>query len=189
MRQVPTPSQTVGPFFHLGFAWLFQPEIAPSSAAGQRVSVTGRVVDGDGQPVPDATIEIWQADAEGRYPQSDGLRSQRMGSRFRGFGRVATDAAGAFRFTTLKPAAVPGPGGRTQAPHLVIVVFMRGLLKHLITRMYFPDEPANAQDPILSLVEPARRRTLVARGRGGEPMVLEWNLVLQGPDETVFFDL
>ena len=179
MQQVPTPSQTVGPFFHLGFAWLFQPEIAPPGTANERVGVSGRVLDGEGQPVPDAAIEIWQSDA----------RSGRMDRRFRGLGRVPTDAAGAFHFATVKPASMPGPGGRPQAPHLVVVVFMRGLLKHLITRMYFPDEPANAQDPILSLVDPARRRTLVARGRGGEPMLLEWNIVLQGPDETVFFDL
>ena len=178
MPQVPTPSQTVGPFFHLGFAWLFQPDLAHSAAGSERVSVTGRVLDGDGQPVPDAAIEIWQPDA----------RSGRTGSGFGGFARVPTDAAGAFRFATVKPALMPGPGGRPQAPHLVAVVFMRGLLKQLITRMYFPDEPGNAHDPVLTLVEPARRRTLVARGRGGEPMSLEWNLVLQGPDETVFFD-
>jgi protocatechuate 3,4-dioxygenase alpha subunit len=189
MQRVPTPSQTVGPFFHLGFAGLLQPEIASPGVAGQRLSVTGRIVDGDGQPVPDAALEIWQADAEGRYVQVEARRAERSDGRFRGFGRVPTDAAGAFRFTTVKPGAVPGPGGRTQAPHLLVVVFMRGLLKHLVTRMYFPDDPANPQDPILSLVEPARRRTLVARGRGGEPALLEWNVVLQGADETVFFDL
>ena len=189
MQRIPTPSQTVGPFFHLGFAWLFQPEIASSGAVGPRASVTGHVLDGDGHPVPDAAIEIWQADGKGRYPSQDGRPSARTDSRFRGFGRVPTDAAGAFRFATVKPGPLPGPGGRTQAPHLVMVVFMRGLLKHLVTRMYFPDEPANASDPILSLVDPARRRTLVARGGGGQPALLEWNVVLQGPDETVFFDL
>ena len=107
-------------------------------------------------------------------------------SGFKGFGRIPTDARGAFRFSTIKPGRVPGPGGRLQAPHLVVSVFMRGLLKHLATRIYFPDEAGNAEDPILKLVPPARRSTLIARPRSRG--VLEWNIILQGKGETVFFD-
>ncbi len=113
-------------------------------------------------------------------------RSRRVSAAFRGFGRVPTDAKGAFRFSTIKPGRVPGPGGRLQAPHLVVAVFMRGLLKHLATRIYFPDEPANAEDPILKLVPAPRRATLIAKHKAKG--VLEWNILLQGRNETVFFD-
>lgn len=188
MHRIPTASQTVGPFFHLGMAWLFRPEIAPPGVPGERVSVSGRVLDGEGQPVSDAVLEIWQADSEGRYARAEPAGGDRTGPRFRGFGRVPTDAAGVFRFTTVKPGRVPGPGGRMQASHLVVSVFMRGLLKRLVTRMYFPDDPAHPQDPILELVDPARRPTLVARASRGEPGVLHWDVVVQGAVETVFFD-
>jgi protocatechuate 3,4-dioxygenase alpha subunit len=150
--------------------------------AGERIAVAGRVLDGDGKPVSDALLELWQADPGGRYP---GPGAGPAGP-FRGFGRVATDAEGAFRFTTVVPGRVPGPGGRLQAPHVAVAVFMRGLLRHLTTRMYFPGE-AVGSDPILELVEPARRATLVARP-GPTPRLLEWNVVLQGEGETVFFD-
>ena len=98
-------------------------------------------------------------------------------------------AEGMFRFATIKPGLVPGPNGKEQAPHLVISVFMRGVLRRLVTRIYFPDEPRNAADFILNLVEPSRRSTLIAKKTAGAPGTLEWNVVLQGPDETVFFDL
>ena len=188
MSLIATPSQTVGPFFHLGFDWLLQREIAPAGIAGGRVTVAGRVLDGDGRPVSDALIEVWQADAEGRYPHPEDPRAVEVDSRFRGFGRVATDGQGAFQFTSVKPGRVPGPDGRMQAPHWLVTIFMRGLLKHLVTRVYFPDEPANEEDPILALVDPERRRTLIARRAGANPSALEWNVVLQGADETVFFD-
>ncbi len=183
----PSPSQTAGPYFHIGLCWRFQPEIAPPGVPGERVEVTGRVLDGDGRPVPDAMIEIWQADAEGRYPHPEDPRAGMVDRRFRGFGRVPTDAQGAFRFTTVKPGRVPGPGGRPQAPHLSVSIFMRGLLQRLVTRMYFPDDAANREDPILASVEPGRRGTLVAR-RDGTPGSLAWDVVLQGEAETVFFD-
>jgi protocatechuate 3,4-dioxygenase alpha subunit len=141
------------------------------------VTVEGRVLDGDGQPVTDAVIEIWQADRHGRYADQA----------FHGFGRVPTDGHGGFRFTTLKPGRVPDPGGVLQAPHLLIAVFARGLLKQVVTRMYFPDEPGNSADPVLALVPADRRPTLVARPRGAG--VLAWDIVLQGQDETVFFDI
>jgi protocatechuate 3,4-dioxygenase alpha subunit len=177
MTLVPTASQTAGPFVHIGLTWLCRDCLAPPGAPGDRVTVGGRVLDGDGQPVTDAFIEIWQADPHGRY--ADPV--------FHGFGRVPTDAHGGFRFTTVKPGRVPGPGGVLQAPHLLIAVFARGLLKQLVTRMYFPDEPGNAADAVLALVPADRRPTLVARARGAG--VLAWDIVLQGRDETAFFDI
>lgn len=182
-----SPSQTVGPYFHIGLSWRFQPQIAPPGVAGERVEVIGRVLDGDGRGVPDALIEIWQADAEGRYPHPEDPRGHEVDPRFRGFGRVPTDAEGAFRFSTVRPGRVPGPEGRLQAPHLLVSVFMRGLLRHLVTRMYFPDDAANPEDPVLSRVEPGRRGTLVAR-RDAVRGSLAWDVVLQGDGETVFFD-
>ena len=181
-----TGNQTVGPYLHIGLTWLVTRNIAPRGVPGKRVTIQGRVIDGDGQGVNDAMVEIWQANAHGRYAHPEDTQKKPLQRAFRGFGRVPTDARGAFRLTTIKPGPVPGPGGRQQAPHLVVSVFMRGLLKHLATRIYFPDEPANARDPFLRLVPAERRSTLVAsKKREG---VLEWNVVLQGKDETVFFD-
>src|SRR6185295_16089268 len=118
----------------------------------------GRLLDGNGAGVNDAVIEIWQANAEGKYAHPEDKQKKPLEKGWRGFGRVFTDAKGGFRFTTIKPGRVPGPGGAAQAPHLVVSVFMRGLLKHLATRIYFPDETAaNAADPVLKLVPAARR--------------------------------
>jgi protocatechuate 3,4-dioxygenase alpha subunit len=132
-------------------------------------------------------LEIWQADHQGRFAHPEDARAGQIERGFRGFGRVPTDAEGGFRFKTIKPGRVPGPGGTSQAPHLLVALFARGLLKHLVTRIYFPDETANDEDPILSLVEPARRGTLIAKPVGVG--LVEWNIVLQGAEETVFFDL
>jgi protocatechuate 3,4-dioxygenase alpha subunit len=187
MRLVPTASQTVGPFFHIGLSALFRSEIAPPGVPGERVAVSGRVLDAGGRPVPDALVEVWQADAGGRYPHPDDPRAGEVDPRFQGFGRVATDAGGAFRFTTVRPGRVPGPGGALQAPHLAVSVFMRGLLARLVTRMYFPD-PSCAEDPILARVDPARRHTLVATPSAGDASTLRWDVALQGPDETVFLE-
>lgn len=172
-----TTSQTVGPYLHIGLTWLITEKLAPAGVPGKRISIEGRVLDGDGKPVNDALVEIWQADSKGRYG----------GKRFRGFGRSATDDAGGFRFYTIQPGRVPGPGGKLQAPHIGVQVFMRGQLKQLVSRIYFPGESSNAQDPVLALVPAARRATLIAK-RGRKPGVLEWNVILQGKDETVFFD-
>jgi protocatechuate 3,4-dioxygenase alpha subunit len=180
--RIVTPSQTVGPYFRIGEEWLYHADLT-GGAEGPRLTVSGRVLDGDGKPVEDALLEIWHADPRGRYPEV----SSRPG--LAGFGRVATDDRGAFSFTVRKPGRVPGPEGTLQAPHLALNVFMRGLLRHLVTRLYFPDElEANASDPVLALVEPARRPTLVARADPGDPGRLRWDVVLQGADETVFFD-
>jgi protocatechuate 3,4-dioxygenase alpha subunit len=182
-----TPSQTVGPYLRIGFIALAVDAIAPSGAAGEHLTIEGRAVDGDGKPVSDAVLEVWQADASGKYAHSEDATRSAAG-KFRGFGRILTDAQGAFRFTTIKPGPVPGPKGATQASHLVVTVFMRGLLKHLLTRIYFPDDPGNAGDPILLLVPADRRATMVAKRAPQAKATLEWNLVLQGENETVFFD-
>jgi protocatechuate 3,4-dioxygenase alpha subunit len=181
-----TTSQTVGPYLHIGLTWLITEDLAPAGVAGERVGIQGRVLDGDGRPVNDALVEIWQANAAGRYAHPLDRREEPLERGFRGFGRSATDDEGRFRFRTIKPGRVPGPSGRLQAPHIAVSVFMRGLLRQLVTRIYFPGDPANAEDPVLALVPPERRHTLIAKPAG--PGVLEWNVILQGADETVFFD-
>jgi protocatechuate 3,4-dioxygenase, alpha subunit len=183
-----TSSQTVGPFFIIGCAWLNRAEIAGPGIAGERVTIEGRVLDGDGKPVPDALIETWQANSHGKYAHPDDTQNKPVEANFQGFGRIPTDDEGKFRFTTIKPGPVPGPDGKTQAPHLAISVFARGLLRRLVTRVYFPDESSNAGDFILNLVEPARRESLIAK-KTSTAGKLEWNVILQGPGETVFFDV
>ena len=182
-----TPSQTVGPFFSIGLDWMNRANLAEGSA-GERVAIRGRVLDGDGQPVPDAVLEIWQADAEGRYHHPEHADPRNNATPFVGFGRIPTDDRGQFSFTTIKPGPVHGPDGEPQAPHLQISVFMRGLLRQLVTRMYFPDEPLNASDLVLQTVPESRRETLIARQTGPAGSALEWNVLLQGGNETVFFD-
>jgi len=175
MPAVPTVSQTVGPFFEIGLTHLRTDAIF-ATPSWEPVSIRGAVFDGDGRPVPDVVLEIWQADADGRY-DVDGSS---------GFGRIFPDAAGTFCFQTVQPGSVRDGVG-TQAPHLVVMLFMRGLLKPLRTRMYFPDHPANASDTVLGLVPPERRSTLIARQVTESPATLEWNVHLQGDDETAFF--
>ena len=181
-----TGSQTVGPYLHIGLDWLVTRDIAGKGIAGERVAVQGRLIDGDGKGVNDGLVEIWQANAAGKYAHPEDQPNEPMEKGWRGFGRIPTDAKGGFRFTTIKPGRVPAPGGGLQAPHLVVSVFMRGMLKQLATRLYFPDETAaNAEDPVLKLVPPARRATIIPRRKG---KVLEWDIVLQGKNETVFLD-
>lgn len=187
MALTATPSQTVGPFVHLGFDPMTV-TAAPAAAAGTPVEVAGRVLDGAGQPVPDAVLELWQANAAGRYDHPEDRRNIPPDPAFDGFLRVPTDAEGRFRFRTVRPGPVPGPGGAMQAPHILVCLFMRGLLRHLYTRIYFDDDAANAADPILALVEEGRRGTLLARRRPGLG-AYEWDIVMQGERETVFFDL
>ncbi len=176
-----TTSQTVGPYLHIGLTWLITENLAPAGVVGERISIEGRLVDGDDKPVNDAVVEIWQANTDGKYGSKE----------FRGFGRSATDDKGVFRFHTIKPGRVPGPAGqrqgKLQAPHVAVNIFMRGQLKQLVTRIYFPDEPGNAEDAVLALVPADRRNTLIAK-KGGKAGTLEWNVNLQGKDETVFFD-
>jgi protocatechuate 3,4-dioxygenase alpha subunit len=188
-----TTWQTVGPFFSIGLSHLYRDNLAAPGVSGERIEVTGIVLDGDRKPIPDAILEIWQANSHGKYAHPDDLQDKPLEKDFAGYGRVPTDEDGRFRFTTIKPGRVPGPEGPNgaatlQAPHLVISLLMRGLLRRLITRMYFPGEPGNSEDYVLNLVDPARRHTLIAKPVGDRAGALEWNLRSQGAEETVFFD-
>jgi protocatechuate 3,4-dioxygenase alpha subunit len=184
-----TSSQTIGPFLHIGFDWLIIDNLAAPGVTGEEVVVEGRIVDGDGKGVGDAIVEIWQANAHGRYAHPEDTQEKPLEPGFRGFARVATNDDGRFGFATIKPGRVPAPGGGLQAPHLNVTIFMRGMLKHLFTRIYFPGDGANADDPVLATVPPARRETLVAKPIAARAGVLRWDVILQGAGETVFFDL
>jgi protocatechuate 3,4-dioxygenase, alpha subunit len=169
-----TPSQTVGPFFDVGLPWPGGPFVVPDATPGA-FWLRGRVVDGAGDPVPDALIETWQADEGGEYGRPG----------FRGFARCGTDSDGRYAVHTVKPGPVPGPEGSRQAPHLTMSVFARGLLDRVVTRVYFADEEdANVADPILATVDEAGRATLVARLA---PDGYVFDIRLQGEHETVFF--
>ena len=184
-----TSSQTVGPYFRIGLRWLNQDNLVGEGVSGERVTIQGRVLDGDGAPVRDAILEIWQANAHGKYNHPEDTQDKLLEPGFKGYGRAPVNDEGMFRFATIKPGPVPGPQGKDQAPHLVVSVFMRGVLRRIVTRIYFPDDALNPSDFILNLVEPRRRSTLIAKNTASGPGALEWNVVLQGPDETVFFDL
>jgi protocatechuate 3,4-dioxygenase alpha subunit len=183
-----TTSQTIGPFFSIGMCRSIKQNLADANVSGERVNIEGRVLDGDRQPVPDAILEIWQANSHGKYAHPEDDQDKPREANFTGYGRIPTNIEGKFHFTTIKPGQVPDPDGKLQAPHIVVSVFARGLLRRLVTRIYFPDEPANDSDFALKLVEPSRRGTLIAKKVAGGVGVLEWNLILQGSDETVFFD-
>jgi protocatechuate 3,4-dioxygenase, alpha subunit len=184
----PTTSQTVGPFFSIGLTRMKHDDLVSAGTSGERVVIEGRVLDGDGKPVPDAIIEIWQANSYGKYAHPEDQQDKPVEPSFSGYGRIPTDDDGKFRFTTIKPGPVPDLDGKLQAPHIVVSVFARGLLRRLVTRIYFPDEPANAADFVLNLVEASRRETLIAKKIAGASGTLKWDVVLQGPNETVFFD-
>ena len=187
-----TPSQTVGPFLAIGLPWPDGPFVVPEGSEGA-ITITGRVVDGAGEPVPDALVETWQADPDGRFRHPDDPRGAPEEPRpaFRGFGRCPTGPDGSYRIVTLKPGSLPSPGGGAEAPHLDVSVFARGLLDRVVTRIYFPDESAaNAADPVLaSIGDPARAATLVARPDPADASGLCFDIYLQGEHETVFFDV
>jgi protocatechuate 3,4-dioxygenase, alpha subunit len=169
-----TPSQTVGPFFAIELPYAEGPYVVPDGADGA-IWLRGRVLDGAGDPIPDALVESWQAGPDGR-----------LDGEFRGFGRSGTDEDGAWAILTLKPGPVPAPDGGEQAPHVDLTIFARGLLHQLVTRLYFEDEhDANAADPVLSALpdDDARATLIAAREDGGYRL----DIHLQGPDETVFF--
>lgn len=195
-----TPSQTAGPFVHIGTMPRiagFRPfdaelgrEIAGPGAAGRRIAVEGRVLDGTGAAVTDLVVEIWQANAAGIHPHPEDPRAGEVEPDFRGFGRVHTDLDdGRFRIETIKPGRVPGRHGTLQAPHLNLWLVARGINIGLSTRMYFTDESAaNSEDPVLSMIEQAHRReTLLARPEGDG--LYRFDIRLQGGDETVFLDI
>jgi protocatechuate 3,4-dioxygenase alpha subunit len=201
-----TPSQTVGPFFAYGLTpegrcdwkpndqYRWKPTVGDDlitpDVTGERIRIEGRILDGDGAAINDAMIEIWQADAQGRYAHPGDRRGALPNTSFKGHGRSATDKEGRYGFSTIKPGPVPGPNGGTQAPHIVVCIFSRGMLRQIYTRLYFADEKANDGDPILKLVPSDRRNTLVARRetRDGGP-VYRFDIRVQGDDETVFFDI
>jgi protocatechuate 3,4-dioxygenase alpha subunit len=184
-----TPSQTIGPFFHKALLYDGGGELAPPGVAGERVVIEGRILDGDGAPVTDAMVEIWQADAAGRYSHPEDPHHNAASPQFHGFGRVATDAQGRFRFRTIKPGPVREQGDFIQAPHINVMIFARGLLRHLTTRIYFPGEPLNETDPVLCVTPPKRRATLIAHAsEPGSEAHYRLDIILQGPNETVFFD-
>ncbi|MBR1288857.1 protocatechuate 3,4-dioxygenase subunit alpha [Bradyrhizobium ottawaense] len=190
-----TPSQTVGPFFKYGltpngeYAWndAFTNLTLTPDVTGERIRIEGRVFDGDGVAVPDCMLEIWQADAQGRFADPQDKRALPNAS-FRGFARCGTDKDGYYAFETIKPGTVPDPDGKPQAPHILLAVFGRGMLRHLYTRIYFSDEAGNAADLVLALVPTERRPTLTAVREAGKP-VYRLDLRLQGDNETVFFDV
>jgi protocatechuate 3,4-dioxygenase alpha subunit len=187
-----TPSATVGPYFAYGltpgkdypFREMFGPRVEAPDSSGERIRIEGRVIDGDGEGIPDSVVEIWQADASGHYahPRDPG----RSNTGFRGFARCGTNKTGGYGFDTIKPGSVAGAKGAKQAPHLLVAVFARGMLRHLYTRIYFDDEAGNASDGVLALVPAERRKTLIARKDGP---VYRFDIRLQGGDETVFFDI
>jgi protocatechuate 3,4-dioxygenase alpha subunit len=202
-----TPGQTLGPFFHQGLLRtrsvfqvpglcrderdVFDGELAAPGAFGEPIIIEGNVHDGLSMPIADALLEAWQANGHGRYHHPLDPSSKALDPRFRGFGRVATDARGAYAFLSVKPGAVPGPHGSWQAPHVNLVLGARGMTRHAFTRIYFEDDPALAADPVLALVPEPRRQTLVARRTGARDgaSVYRFDVFLQGERETVFFEL
>jgi protocatechuate 3,4-dioxygenase alpha subunit len=185
-----TPSQTIGPFFAFGLVRKGENIVARESIEGRRIRIEGRVFDGEGKIVSDAMVEIWQANAYGRYNHPEDKQEKPLDPAFAGFGRAGTDDNGVYWFDTIKPGPVPGPGDSPRAPHLNLTVFARGMLLHVFTRIYFDDEPANEADSVLSRVEEGRRGTLVARReKSGDKAVYRFDIHLQGENETVFFDI
>ena len=181
-----TPSQTVGPYLAIGLAWPDGSWVVPEGTPGV-FRLHGVVLDGAGDGVPDAMVETWQADPDGRFDHPDDPRGAAPPSvpGFRGFGRALTDPEGRWELWTVAPGPLPAPDGGTEAPHLDVTVMARGLLDRLVTRVYLPDEPLNDADPVLSALPPDRRHTLVAtREPGGG--TLRFDIRLQGPGETVF---
>jgi protocatechuate 3,4-dioxygenase alpha subunit len=200
-----TPSQTVGPYYAYGltpegrknwkpgdlYKWkeTVGDDLVTPDAAGERIRIEGVIYDGDGKPITDAMLEIWQADAQGRYadPRNGAALPN---TSFRGFGRSATDDNGMFAFDTIKPGPVQGPGGKMQAPHIVVCIFSRGMLRQVYTRLYFSDDSANESDPILALVPAERRNTLIAKRETNDgKTVYRFDIRVQGEGETVFFDI
>lgn len=190
MDLIPTPSQTVGPYLHIGLTNTRSVGcIAGPGVKGERVSLKLRVLDGDGLPLPDAMIEIWQANADGKYNHPEDTTGAAVDPAFLGFGRMATAEDGSCLFETIKPGPVPATGGGFQAPHFNAGVFGRGLLKRLPTRIYFAGHTANAVDPVLALVPADRRSTLMARPDPTRAGGWQLDIHLCGEGETVFFDV
>ena len=191
MSLIPSPSQTVGPFFNFGLTTNHALGImAPDGAEGEHITLIFRVIDGEGQPTPgDSMIELWQADSQGHYQHPLDPNLAAADKNFSGFGRLETDANGVCVFETVKPGRVPSPYGGAQAPHINVTLFGRGLGKPLRTRVYFAGDAANADDPVLTLIPLDRRDTLLAKPVSGQLNAWAIEIHLQGKAETVFFDV
>jgi protocatechuate 3,4-dioxygenase alpha subunit len=186
MSRALTPSQTIGPFYFGTVTNTCRQDLAMPGVAGEKIEIALTLHDAEGAIVPDGLLEIWQANSHGRYNHPEDRRNLPLDVGFEGFGRASTDTTGCARFATVKPGRVPWPAGGLQAAHINVSVFARGVLNRLATRLYFEGDPALAEDPVLKLVDPARRGTLIAtRDEAG---VWRLPLYLGGPNETVFFD-
>lgn len=200
-----TPAQTLGPFFHQGLVrssgWrqspgvredavrAFDSVLAAERSAGQALRLEGSIYDGQGEPVADALVELWQANAHGHYQHPLDASAGPLDAAFRGFGRAATNATGGFSFVTIKPGCVAGPTGSVQAPHLNLIVGARGLTRHAFTRVYFAGDAELARDPVLALVPAERRHTLLAERLDADASAYRFDIRLQGENETVFFEI
>lgn len=212
---IQTPWQTTGPFLHFGLPWKGAADLAGDSdlgsradlvapghdygihrhhsgragVKGERIELFGQVWDNTGAPVLDALLEIWQANAAGRYASHDDPRDEiELDANFLGYGRCALDREGGFRFRTIRPGRVPGPGNSLQAPHVALGMIGPGFLKRVATRIYFADTPENDDDPILSLISAQRRPTLIAAREPGTNNY-RFDIRLGGERETVFFEI
>jgi protocatechuate 3,4-dioxygenase, alpha subunit len=183
-----TTWQTIGPFFSIGLQRGYVTEVAEPGVAGERIAIEGRVFDGDGLPIPDAVLEIWQANSYGKYAHPEDPQDKPLDQGFLGYARIPTGEDGRFAFTTIKPGSVCVPGEKPQAPHILVGLMMRGLLRRVVTRMYFPNEPLNDTDEILRRVEASRRRTLLLVPDGTKPGAYRRDIHMQGDAETVFFE-
>ena len=191
---IQSPSQTVGPYFAQGLLRegdpVFTNVLVSDNTEGERIRVTGCVLDAEGRPIEDAMLEIWQANSHGRYNHPLDEQEKPLDPEFRGHGRASTDTNGNYRFETIKPGAVPGLDNNSQAPHINVIVFARGMLSHAFTRIYFEDETLNQDDPVLiSIEDPAHRNTLIARREEPDGVVIyRFDIRFQGENETAFFD-
>jgi protocatechuate 3,4-dioxygenase, alpha subunit len=174
-------SQTVGPYYAIGLDYLVDETMAAPGIAGRHITISGTIFDANGEPIPDAVVELWQASAEGIYSVASPAEG------FFGFTRLSTHDGGRFKVHTIEPGSVPYLDGRAQAPHIVVLLFMRGLMRHLVTRIYLPDHPMNDTDPVLQLLPAERRPTLIAYTTAADTRELRWDIHLQGDKETVFF--
>jgi protocatechuate 3,4-dioxygenase alpha subunit len=189
-----SPSQTVGPYFSQGLLRegdnVFTNVLVSEKTEGERIRIEGCVTDGDGHPIEDAMIEIWQANRHGRYNHPIDEQAKPLDPDFMGHGRTATDTNGNYWFETIKPGPVPGPNDTLQAPHINVIVFARGMLSHAFTRVYFEDEAANQNDAVLlSIDDEAGRNTLIAARKKAEGKIIyRFDISSQGENETAFFD-
>ncbi len=191
---IQSPSQTVGPYFAQGLLregdQVFTNVLVSGNTEGERIRIEGCVFDAEGRPIEDAMIEIWQANSHGRYDHPLDEQDKPLDPEFRGHGRTSTDIKGNYRFDTIKPGAVPGPDNKSQAPHINVIMFARGMLSHAFTRIYFEDEALNLKDAVLlSIDDEAHRKTLIGRREEVDGVVTyRFDIHCQGDNETAFFD-